>query len=907
MAKFVSVWCALYLVCLAFCARAEIRGDTGFEYWPDANYDLTVPEISDVVGHAFGDQMSWASDIEKYFIKLADFAPDRVRLHYYGESWEGRRLFYLVISSPQNIEQLELFKDQTLSLSRPTEINRDVADAVIDRLPVTVCLAYGVHGNEISSPEAAMLTAYHLLASRGDSRVADILSNTLVVINPLQNPDGRDRFVHRFEMSLGLSSDPDRASAEHDEPWPSGRTNHYLFDLNRDWFAATQPEIFSFRQALLEFPPAVLVDFHEMGSDSTYFFAPETAPFNPYLTASQRESLTWFGKTNAFWFDKFGIEYFTREVFDAFYPGYGASWPAYKGAIAMTYEQASPRGLLVEQYDNDILHYREAIRNHFVASLATLQTSSERRTQLLDNFYGYHVSARQEGLKGDVKSFVLPRRGNKDAVDRLVKMLIDQGVEVREALTEFRACKKRYEVGDYFINLDQASMRLVRTLMDRDISLPSDFMREQERRRKKGMPVQIYDVTSWSLPLMMNLEVQDCGSLVAATSKPLAPADFETREVETLKEADLAYLVPWGHRSSSEFLAKGLMSGLVIKSTSLPFVHNGRDYPAGTLIIEAVSQEPGFFDAISTLHEELGTEVIPVDSGWVTDGPNFGSGNVITLKAPKVAIAWDEPANAYIAGATRFILEQEYGYPVSIIRSDRIRSSVLERYDVLILAGQQGKGYSQIFGERGIQELRGWVKSGGVILSLEKATEFLAEPDVALISNKPELAYQDVTDSSKKGMTKKDGDEQNGNAPGIVLDEESYKSALLSSSDKVHSPVGVLVRAKVDREHWIGAGLPETVHVIANSNTIISPLNMEQGQNPVLFEGPERLVASGYMWRETGQQMAYKPFVLVEPYGEGAAVAFTQDPNFRAQMDGLNLLLINAVFKAPSISRSGRL
>ena len=164
MAKFVSVWCALYLVCLAFCARAEIRGDTGFEYWPDANYDLTVPEISDVVGHAFGDQMSWASDIEKYFIKLADFAPDRVRLHYYGESWEGRRLFYLVISSPQNIEQLELFKDQTLSLSRPTEINRDVADAVIDRLPVTVCLAYGVHGNEISSPEAAMLTAYHLLA-----------------------------------------------------------------------------------------------------------------------------------------------------------------------------------------------------------------------------------------------------------------------------------------------------------------------------------------------------------------------------------------------------------------------------------------------------------------------------------------------------------------------------------------------------------------------------------------------------------------------------------------------------------------------------------------------------------------------------------------------------------------------
>ncbi len=907
MPKFVSVWFALSLACLAFCAKAENRGDTDFEYWPDADYDLTVPEISDVVGHTFGEQMSWSSDIETYFMRLASFAPDRVRLHYYGESWEGRRLFYLVISSPQNIEQLERLKDQTLSLTRPTETDLVGAKAIIDKLPVTVCLAYGVHGNEISSPEAAMLTAYHLLASRGDPRVADMLSNTLVVINPLQNPDGRDRFVHRFEMSLGLSSDPDRASAEHDEPWPSGRTNHYLFDLNRDWFSATQPEIFSFRQALLDFPPAVLVDFHEMGSDSTYFFAPETAPFNPYLTGDQRESLTWFGETNAFWFDKFGIEYFTREVFDAFYPGYGASWPAYKGAIAMTYEQASPRGLLVEQYDQDVLHYREAIRNHFVASLATLQTSSERRTQLLDNFYAYHSSAQQEGLKGDVKSFVLPRRQNKDAVDRLVKMLIDQGVEVRQALTQFRACKKRYESGDYFINLDQPSMRLVRTLMDKNISLPSDFMREQERRRKRGMPVQIYDVTSWSLPLMMNLDVRDCGNLVSVESKSLDLAYFETKGVVTLKKADLAYLVPWGNRSSSAFLAKGLVSGFVIKSTNLPFVLDGRDYPAGTLILEVASQEPGFFEAISSLQEELGAEVIPVDSGWVTDGPNFGSGNVITLKAPKVAIAWDEPANAYIAGATRFILEQEYGYPVTIIRSDRIRSSVLERYDVLILAGQQGKGYSEIFGERGIQELKGWVRSGGIILSLEKATEFLAEPDVALISNKPELAYQDGTDSSKKGMTKKDGDEQNRNSPGTVLDEEGYKSALISPSDRVQSPAGVLVKAIVDREHWIGAGLPETVYVIANSNTIIPPLNMDQGQNPVVFESPDRLVASGYMWGETGQQMAFKPFVLVEPFGEGAAVAFTQDPNFRAQMDGLNLLLINAVFKAPSISRSGRL
>ena len=220
------------------------------------------------------------------------------------------------------------------------------ADIIADQ-PAITWLSYGVHGNEISSTDAAMLTAYHLLASRGDDRVADIMQDTVVIIDPMQNPDGRDRFIQSFTSAVGLRPDSDRLAAEHDEPWPGGRTNHYLFDMNRDWFIMTQPETQGRIAAIQEWYPVVFVDLHEMGSDGTYFFAPEAVPFNPHLAADQKESLQLFGRNHARWFDEFGLDYFTREVYDAFYPGYGASWPSYYGSIAMTYEQASSRGLVV--------------------------------------------------------------------------------------------------------------------------------------------------------------------------------------------------------------------------------------------------------------------------------------------------------------------------------------------------------------------------------------------------------------------------------------------------------------------------------------------------------------------------------------------------------------------------------
>jgi hypothetical protein len=315
-------------------AAAALFAQARFEFWPGAQYDPAIPTFKKVFGHDPGERILWHSGLVKYMEALQAAAPKRVKVFDYGKTFEGRRLIYVAVGSEANIRRLDEIRAGMKKLADPRKTGEAEAKKLMASLPAVIWLGYGVHGNEISSPDAALLTAYHLLASRNDKMADDILANVLVLLVPSQNPDGRDRFVHGFEQAEGIEPDANPLSVEHSEPWPGGRSNHYLFDMNRDWIALTQPEIRSQAKALLEWFPLVYTDLHEMGADSTYYFAPEAVPYNPHLAKDQRDALTWFGKNNAKWFDKFGFRYFTREVFDAFYPGYGASWPAYYGAEA---------------------------------------------------------------------------------------------------------------------------------------------------------------------------------------------------------------------------------------------------------------------------------------------------------------------------------------------------------------------------------------------------------------------------------------------------------------------------------------------------------------------------------------------------------------------------------------------
>lgn len=879
-----------------------------FVFWPNANYDPAIPTVEDVLGYRAGDRITWHRDAIRYFESLAEAAPNRISVARYAQTWEGRDLIYVVVTSAENMARIDDVKAGMQRLADPRQTTRAEAEEIIAGQPAVTWLSYGVHGNEISSTDASMLTAYHLLASRGDARIADIMRDTVVVIDPMQNPDGRDRFVHHFEMSEGIVADSSRISAEHDEPWPGGRTNHYLFDLNRDWFILTQPETRGRIRILQEWYPVAYVDAHEMGSDGTYYFAPEAVPYNPHLAADQRASLTLFGRTNARWFDTFGFDYFTREVYDAFYPGYGASWPSYFGSIAMTYEQASSRGLVFRQYDGNDLTYRYTVRNHFITSLGTAETVAVNREKFLTDFYDYQVTAIDEGESDRIRSYILPTQADQPAANKLAGLLVQQGVEVGRAISSFSACGQSYDAGSYVINTGQPAKRLIRTLMDPDVPLEGDFLAEQERRRAKNLADEIYDVTAWSMPLMMNVRADSCNRTV---SGPLVAAGPELIQPGTVSggRGSVAFLVPWGTAPAVRLLANALRQGLAVKSTNKPFTHLGTRYPSGTLIIDAADNPDRLAEHVAELAAATGANAVAVDDSWVTDGPNFGSGNVVRFNKPNVAIAWDRPTAAYVAGNTRYVIERQFDFPVTPIRTARIAGSDLSLYQVLILpeAGR-GQDYASVLGDRGIDNLKDWVAKGGVLIGIGNANRFLGDPNVDLLSIRRENAVvEGDEEKSGGGSGEDDDDEQEPTVAGSYVTEEAeYRDLITPEKDSPDSVAGVLVKADVDSEHWLGAGVASSLNVLVRGPDVYTPIRLDKGVNVARFRAADDLLASGYLWDENRQQLAYKPFAVAQRSGRGYVVGFTQDPNVRAYLDGLNVIFANAIFRGSAHARPVR-
>ncbi len=894
----------LFLLAL-FVSLAASAADS-FEFWPGADYDPAVPSVESVIGHTSGERITWYRDAIRYFETLETALPDQVSVHRYAESWEGRELIYVVISSAANMARIDEIKAGMQSLRDAGSTSQAEADALIESLPAVTWLSYGVHGNEISSTDAAMLTAYHLLAARGDERVGRILDETVVIIDPMQNPDGRDRFIHAFEMAEGLEPFADRLAAEHDEPWPSGRVNHYLFDLNRDWFIQSQPETRGRVDAIQEWYPVAFVDAHEMGSDSTYYFAPEALPYNPHLAADQRASLELFGRNNARWFDHFGIDYFTREVFDAFYPGYGASWPSYFGSVAMTYEQGSAGGLIFRQYDGVEVSYAETVRGHFVTSLATTETVANNREKFLKEFYDYQRSAIAEGGRESIRAYVLPTQADQAGADKLAALLVRQGAKIGIATEGFRACGENFEAGSYVINLNQPAKRLIRTLMDIDVPMDAEFVAEQERRRAKDLPDDIYDVTAWSLPLMLNVETVACSRRIAVDTTPAGSEFVRPGEVRG-GEASVAYLVPWGEATSARFLANALKQGLAVKSTDRAFTHDGRRYASGTLIID-VADNPDSDARIRHLALTTGANVVAVDDSWISDGPNFGSGNVVRHNAPSVAIAWDRPTSAYSAGSTRFVIERQFDYPVTPIRTERLKTADLRSYDVLILPESWGD-YAEALGEAGAANLKRWVAEGGVLIAVGSANRYVADDKFELAALRREDAVIETEDDDKAAKTSGNGDEDDdvSTVEGRYLESlDDYEAAIRPERESPDSVGGVLVRATVDPDHWLGAGVAETINVLVRGPDIYAPIARDKGTNVARFVAADELLASGYLWEENRRQLAFKPFAVVEDSGRGFVVSFTQDPNVRAYLDGLNVIFMNAIFRGSAHARPVR-
>lgn len=895
LARLPAAVAALLLALVSLpCAAAQAGG-----FWPGASYDPAIPGLEAVVGHDFGAEITAPAGVARYLHALAEAAPERTYVVEYARSWQGRPLHYLVIGNPDNLARLAEIRAGMQRLADPRGAASAELDALVAGLPAVVWLAHGVHGDEISSSDAALLTAYHLLAARDDD-VRTMLDDVLVVIDPLQNPDGRERFVQHYTSLRGLQPQPSPIAAERAQSWPGGRTNHYLFDMNRDWFALTQPEVRGRVRAFLDYYPLVYADLHEMGTDSSYYFPPPTRPYNPYLADHQRDMLGTLGRGAAALFDRFGFRYYTREIFDAYYPGYGDTWPALHGAAGMTFEVASARGLVGQRRDGSLVDYRDGVQRHFVASMATLRTAAANRQRLLGEF----LELRSEAA--DDTAYLLSPGDDAGRLHKLVRTLLDQGIEVRRPPEGSRLCGSRVAAGSFAVSADQPAGRLAGTLLAADSPAPADFWAEQERRAGKRLPVEVYDVVAWSLPLLYGVPAGSCRASLSAypvvetvSAPPPAP----------LSEAAVAYLVPWGSQAAARYLAGALQAGLTVRTAGEPFTRGDRRYARGSLILPVAGNAAGLAEQAAALARNTGAAVHSVDSSWVDAGVDFGSDRVQPVPAVRIALAWDEPTSPYSAGAWRYLVERKLGYPLAPVRVRHLGSAWLDQFDVLILPA--GDGYAEALDEEVSANLRRWVDRGGTLIGVAGALDYLTSETAGLLSTARELRVTEdpagagpADDTADDGAAADNGDAApppSGPVPGTRLAGDDDRMAALAPREEAPPDVpGVLVNARVDQDHWLSAGLPDEVAVMFTGERIFAPLRLDAGVNALSFAAPDRLVAAGRLWQTSLEQLAHKPAVLVEAHGRGQVIGFVADPAFRGMLDGLDVLVANALFLGPA-------
>jgi Zinc carboxypeptidase len=860
----------------AFATLITAHGSALAQSYAQAEFDAAMPTLTEVIGHQPGERITSPEETARYLEALVAAAPDRARMVEYAKTWQGRPLHYVVLTAPENMARIEAIQSDMANVAAGRPSNGAA-------LPVT-WLAYSVHGNEIASTDAAIMMAYHLLAAPSDPRVQQIMSETIVVLDPVQNPDGRARFVNHFRGALGMTPIGDRQAAEHDETWPSGRVNHYMFDLNRDWFTLSQPETRGKVAAFNEWNPVVVADIHEMGGDQTYFFAPAADPVNPNITPEQLSLYELIGRNNARNFDRIGEPYFTREIFDLFYPGYGDTWNAHQGAIGMTYEQGSSRGLIWDRRDGTVLPYATTVRNHFIASLSTAEAVALNAQRFLGDYADYRRS-NANGASG-TGAYVIDLASRRWNAEHLGRRLAAQGIQVVRRSGSVTVCGRSYPNGYIAVPQAQPSGKLVRSLLDKDTQLPREFILEQEKRRSIDLDHELYDVTAWSVGAMSGVKIDVCNRAVSGDplrgDEPIAPVGAGT--------GAYAVAVPWSDSGQARLVTLALREGIEASSTDEAFTKNGRTFPRGTVLFPVAKNSPEKMARLRELVAEIGAETVAIGDSWVEDGPNLGSSAFRRLTVPKVAIAWDEGISQLSAGALRFVVEQRLGLPVVPIRTNRFGRADLSDYDVVLVPNGSPRG---TLGASGIRNLRSFVSRGGVLVAIGNSLGAFASGDDPLLSIQREaaLGLSASDDSGEAGALTQASE---------ITSEEEYRDAIANQEALPDTLPGALLNTVADTEHFLSAGYDDGAVVLASGSTVFTPLDRSDGSNVMRFAAPDALIESGYVWDENRRQLAFKPFMMAQGSGRGLTIGFAHDPSTRAFLDGLDLLIANAVLVAPS-------
>lgn len=800
----------------------------GYHY---AQNSIQSPE--EFLGYEIGTEFTRHHQVVDYFTHLAESSP-HLTYSTYGKTNERRLLSYAVISSEENLNEIEEIRMNHLKQTGiiQGETTSDIA---------IVWLSYNVHGNEASSTEAAMVTAHELVTRR-----LDLLQNTVVILDPSINPDGRDRYVNWYNQVKATPYSPYQDAIEHNEPWPGGRPNHYLFDLNRDWMWATQVETQQRLKIYNQWMPHVHVDFHEQGINSPYYFAPAAEPFHEVITDFQREFQTKIGKHNAKAFDENNWTYFTRERFDLFYPSYGDTYPTYNGAIGMTYEQAGNgrAGLGINTDEDYELTLVDRVQHHVMSSLSTVEISSENAQELNSEFRNYFKHS------PDFDYYVLAGIPQKLKV---LSELLD-----RHDYTYQYSASKQLKGNHVFSN--------TKTTFDAQeaIVLPANQPKVKmldvllEADPKLSTPLT-YDITSWNLGLAHGVEVYKVDGSI--DTKPKADA-FESQDIA--KET-IGYISPWKSMTDAKFLARLLEQDIHVRATTKPFRIENQSFDRGSLVITKTNnKQPNLDSLVVAIANEFEIELTSTKTGFSDSGTDFGSPDIKKIHPQRIAVLRGKGTSSLSYGSLWYFFEQELNYPIISISTDDFSSIDLEHYDVLVLPNGR---YSSLLNKNTLEKVTEWVKQGGKVIAIANAlSAFEGKEGFGLKSIKSE---KDSTEVNLIPYAKREKERTKDNITGAIFE------------------------VNVDNTHPLAFGYEDKYATLKTSSAAYKYL--KNGYNVAYLEDtPKRM--SGFAGEKASEKISNSLVFGEQRMGRGSIIYMVDDIMFRSFWENGKLFFVNSIF-----------
>ncbi len=903
----------------ALFSQAEER-----PFYPQGTYMQDVPSPEDVLGFPLGKRPAHYDEIVKYLMTLSEKSP-RVHLLETGQTHEGRRLYVAIISSEENMERIDEIRKNLSVLADPRRKESSArAQEIISSNPAVVWMMYNVHGNELSGADASLQVAYQLAAGT-DETTKTIRKELIVGIDPSENPDGRERTLAQLQQWNGVVPTSDTQHIFHSGVWPGGRTNHYLFDMNRDWFILSQSETRARVKTILQWHPQFVVDAHEMGSFSTYFFNPPREPISLHLPPTIRKWWTIFAQDQAEAFDRYGWSYYTAESFDEWYPGYGSSWGYFLGAVSILYEQARTSGTQVKRPDGTTLTFREAVHHQFTSSMANITTATRNREAILRDYYQTKREAVSTTKRGDVQAYYITPGTNPTRARRLVEKLLEQGIEVERAEADFRINQlqsywdskpvtRTLPQGTYIIKMNQPLSLLITAILEFDPRLTSKFLQEEKESLEKGRGTRMYEVSAWSMLMAYGVDAYTSTAYPSVKTSTVREL-LEPEGRVTNPQPAYGYLIDYCDDHAVDALISLLDSDYKIYAANKPFEIEKKSFCRGSLLLRINENPETLPEGIQKVAQATHVQIMGVNTAFTEKGPDLGSPQFRLLYPSRVALLTGPGFNTSNFGALWYLLDYELQCQHTILNILDIGRIDLRKYNVLILPSTRSnpETLQQLFGKKGLKELKDWVTNGGTLIGMDNSTAFLADTTRTFSKVRQRrqvlktLAQYEAAYLQEKGIERIKIDslaiwEGTGTNEPKQKEKEEPKAdvkalASLDKKQQVYMPRGAILRVDLDTEHWLNFGCDSQIPAILY--TPYAYLSKKPVQTAARFSEASDLRLSGLLWPEARKRWEKSAYATREAYGKGQIILFAGEPNYRSYFYGTTRLLLNSIFLGP--------